>query len=110
MATSKANQKKKFTMPPAMIIVSIFLLIIAVLTWIVPTSVVTTNDAGVKQITYNAKFDGDGNVVENAGTNPAGLWDIVKAPITGFQKGSDVVFAILMLPKAAAVRAAAGSS
>ncbi len=91
-----AKQKGKFAMPPAMIIVSIFLLLIAILTWFVPTSVVVSNDDGTKEIVYNAKFDDEGNVVKDAGTAPAGLWQIVKAPITGFQKGSDVVFAILI--------------
>jgi len=79
-----------------MIIVTIFMLFVALLTWFVPTSVVVTKDDGTKQVVYNAKFDDDGNVVENAGTSPAGLWQIIKAPITGFQKGSDVVFAILI--------------
>lgn len=79
-----------------MIIVSAFLLIVALLTWFVPTSVVVTDDAGKKEIVYNAKFDDDGNVVEDAGTAPAGLWQIVIAPVRGFQNGSDVVFAILI--------------
>lgn len=96
MSTNPKAPKKSFTMPPAMIIVSIFLLIVAVLTWIVPTSVVVKGSDGVEQIHYNAAFDSSGNVIENAGTSPAGLWQIIKAPITGFQNGSDVVFAILI--------------
>ncbi len=96
MSTEQKAPKKKFVMPPAMVIVTIFLLIVAVLTWIVPTSVVVTGSDGVKQIHYNAAFDSNGDVIENAGTSPAGLWQILKAPITGFQNGSDVVFAILI--------------
>lgn len=91
-----AEKKRKFKMPPAMIIVSAFLLVVALLTWFVPTSVVVTDDAGNKEIIYNAKFDDEGNVVEDAGTAPAGLWQIVMAPVHGFQNGSDVVFAILI--------------
>jgi uncharacterized ion transporter superfamily protein YfcC len=91
-----AKGKSKFQMPPALIIVTIFLLFIAVLTWFVPTSVVVTQDNGEQKIVYNAAFDADGKVVKDAGTSPAGLWQIIKAPITGFQNGSDVIFAILI--------------
>lgn len=91
-----AKGKSKFQMPPALIIVTIFLLFIAVLTWFVPTSVVVTKDNGEQKIVYNAAFDADGKVVKDAGTSPAGLWQIIKAPITGFQNGSDVIFAILI--------------
>ena len=71
------------------------LIFVAVLTWFIPTSVVTKED-GVRVIHYNATFDADGNVVENAGTSPAGLWDIFMAPIRGFAKGADVSASILV--------------
>ncbi len=83
-------------MPPALIIVMIFLFIVGILTWFVPTSVVTTNDAGESEIIYNAAFDADGNVIENAGTDPVGLWDLFLAPIQGFANAADVAMAILV--------------
>ncbi len=87
---------KKFKMPTALTIVTIFLAIVAILTWIVPTSVVVTDDDGNKVIHYNAAFDGDGNVVEDAGTDPVGLWDFFIVPIQGFISASDVAATIFI--------------
>ena len=87
---------KKFKMPAALTIVTIFLAIVAILTWIVPTSVVVTDEDGNKVIHYNAAFDGDGNVVEDAGTDPVGLWDFFIVPIQGFISASDVAATIFI--------------
>ena len=76
--------KKTFKMPSALAIVMIFLIIVGIMTWFVPTSVVIENDAGDKEIIFNAAFDGDGNVIENAGTSPVGIWDLFTAPVKGF--------------------------
>ena len=78
-------------MPTALGIVMIFLAIVAVLTWIVPTSVVVDGE-----IIYNAAFDADGNVIQNAGTSPVGLWDYFLAPIVGLADGVGVAAAILI--------------
>jgi len=86
---------KKFKMPSAYTIVFIFLVITAILTWIVPTSVVVENE-GVKEVIFNASFDGDGNVLKGAGHNPAGLWDILMAPVKGYEKSAGVGIAILI--------------
>ena len=56
--------KKAFKMPTALTIVMIFLIIVGIMTWFVPTSVVVENDAGEKEIIFNAAFDEDGNVIE----------------------------------------------
>lgn len=89
-------KKKKFKMPSAMILLFIVLVFVAVLTWFIPTSVVTTNEAGEKIIHYNASLDADGEVIEGTGTSPAGLWDVFIAPIKGFANGADVSFSILI--------------
>ena len=87
---------KTFKMPSALSIVMIFLGIVAILTWIVPTSVVVTDDDGNKVIHYNAAFDGDGNVVEDAGTDPVGLWDFFIVPIQGLISAADVAATIFI--------------
>lgn len=87
---------KTFKMPSALSIVMIFLAIVAILTWIVPTSVVVTDDDGNKVIHYNAAFDGDGNVVEDAGTDPVGLWDFFIVPIQGLISAADVAATIFI--------------
>ncbi len=87
---------KKFKMPPALIIVMMFLFIVGILTWFVPTSVVVSDEAGNSEIIYNAAFDDEGNVIENAGTDPVGFWDFFLAPIKGFANAADVAMAILV--------------
>ncbi len=87
---------KKFKMPSALMIVLIFLAIVALLTWFVPTSVVVENDLGQNEIIYNAAFDDDGNVIENAGTDPVGLWDFFMAPVLGLGEGVDVAAALIV--------------
>lgn len=87
------NKKKMLS---AYTIVFIFLLVTAALTWIVPQSVVITNDSGTQEVIYNAIFGANGEVIRGAGAQPAGLWDVIMAPITGFQNAGPVSIAILM--------------
>lgn len=77
-----------------MIVLFSVLVFVAVLTWIVPVSVVKNGDNGKSTVVYNASFDANGKVVKGAGTQPAGLWDLFLAPVKGFQNGADVSFSI----------------
>lgn len=92
----KVKEKKGFVLPSALIIVYIFLLIVAFMSWFVPVSVVTTDENGVNRIHYNAALDDEGNLIEDAGTDPAGIWQVALAPVEGFQSASDVGFTILI--------------
>ena len=83
--------KKKFQMPSALMIVMIFLGIVGLMTWFVPTSVVVDGE-----IIFNAAFDADGNVIENAGTSPVGLWDFFLAPVLGLAEGVQVAAALII--------------
>ena len=87
--------KKQKKMLSAYSIVFIFLIITAILTWIVPQSVVVVNN-GVKEVVYDAVFSKSGEVLKGMGRQPAGLWDIIMAPIQGFEKASSVSISILM--------------
>lgn len=88
--------KKKYKMPGSMILLFFVLIFVAAMTWFIPVSVVTRNDEGERIVHYNATFDSDGNVIENAGTAPVGIWDVFMAPIRGFAKGADVSTSILV--------------
>lgn len=87
---------KNFKLPPSLIIVFGFLVIVAIMTWFVPVSVVTVDDEGNKVVHYNAGFDENGEVIEDYGTEPAGIWDLMKAPVLGFQSGADVIVVLLV--------------
>lgn len=89
--------KKKLKMPSALILLFIVLVFVAILTWFIPTSVMTTDEkTGENVICYNASLDEDGNVVKGTGTAPVGIWDVFMAPIKGFANGADVNFSILI--------------
>ena len=97
------KKKKIRKMPSSLTIVMMFLVIVTVLTWVVPTSVVTEDKAGVQEIHYNAAFDDEGGIVENAGTAPKGLWNILLAVIRGFESASDVAITIFVSGGALAI-------
>lgn len=73
----------------------IFLVITGILTWFIPPSVVVTNDAGIKEVVYNATIM-NGELLTNIGVQPAGIWDILMASIKGFEKAAKVSIAILV--------------
>lgn len=92
----EVKEKKHFKMPSAIVLLFMVLVAVAIVTWFVPTSVAVTAEDGTQEIIFNAALDADGNVIENAGTDPKGLWDILYAPIQGFSDGAAVSMAILI--------------
>lgn len=84
---------KKFKMPTAYTIVVIALILTAVLSYFVPQSIV---DPETGNIVFNAIFSGEGEILQGEGLQPFGLWDVLLAPIQGFQSGADVGIGILM--------------
>jgi len=87
------KKKKKFNMPSAYVIVFFALFIVVVLTYFIPVSV---RDPDTGEVTYNAMFDEEGFIIPEAGPQPDGILDILRAPIMGFQSASDVGIALLM--------------
>ena len=84
---------KKFKMPTAYTIVAIALILTAVLSYFVPQSVVNPETG---EIVFDAIFSSEGEILQGQGLQPFGLWDILLAPIQGFQSGADVGIGILM--------------
>ena len=103
------KHKKKSQMPGSMILLFFVLIFVAVLTWFIPTSVVTIGENGERTVHYNAAFNDAGEIIENAGTSPVGLWDVFMAPIKGFIKGSDVSISILVSGAFLAIMNASGA-
>src|SRR5699024_12674817 len=84
---------KKFKMPTAYTIVAIALILTAVLSYFVPQSVVNPETG---EIVFDAIFSSEGEILQGQGIHPFGLWDILLAPIQGFQSGADVGFGFFM--------------
>lgn len=73
---------KKFKLPTVYTIVVIFLIFTAALSYFVPQSVVHPETG---EIVFNAIFSGEGDILQGEGLQPFGLWDLLIAPIEGFQ-------------------------
>lgn len=84
---------KKFKLPTAYTIVVIVLIFTAALSYFVPQSVVHPETG---EIVFNAIFSGEGDILQGEGLQPFGLWDLLIAPIEGFQAAADVGIGILV--------------
>lgn len=80
-------------MPSAFTVVFMALIITAALSYFIPQSVFI-KDSG--EIVFDAIFGGNGEVLQGQGLQPFGLWDIMMAPIQGFQASSEVGIGILV--------------
>ena len=80
-------------MPSSYTIVFIALIITALLSYFIPQSVVNPETG---EIVVNAIFSGSGEILQNQGLQPFGIWDVLMAPIKGFQSAADVGIGILM--------------
>lgn len=88
----KMEKKKKFRMPSAYVIIFFALFITIVLTYFIPVSI---RDPITGEVVFNAMMQ-DGNILTDVGPQPKGLWDLLVAPILGFQSASDVGIALLI--------------
>lgn len=86
-------EKFKFKMPSAYTIVLIALILTAVLSYFIPQSVF---DKDTGDIVFNAVFGNSGEILQGQGLKPFGIWDVLMAPIQGFQASSDVGVGILV--------------
>ncbi len=80
-------------MPSAYTIVSIALVLTAILSYFIPQSVF---DRESGQIVLDAILSDSGEILRGQGMQPFGLWDVLMAPIQGFQSASDVGVGILV--------------
>lgn len=86
-------KKHKFKMPSAYVIVFFMLFLVCIMTFFIPVSVFDS-DSG--KIVFNAMLDSNGDIIKNVGPQAKGIWDLVTAPIKGFQDGAPVGIAILI--------------
>lgn len=105
-AKKKAHKLKLPKMPSAYVIVFVVLILMVLLTYFIPVSI---HDPETGEVIYNAKFSQEGEIIRDAGPSPMGLWDILNAPVAGFQEASNVGIALLMAGGFLSVMAATGS-
>jgi len=82
---------RKITMPSAYTILLSIIVIVAILTWIVPAGQYEYVDPTA------SKLQPIPGTYTRAEQNPQGFWEIINAPIKGFQDATDIALFILVI-------------
>ena len=90
---NKSKNKKAFTMPSPFVLVFFVLVAVVALSYFVPVS---THDPATGELVYNAYIDSSGNLIENSGPVPQGLWNIMEASVVGYHNSASVGVALLL--------------
>lgn len=83
-------KKKKFNMPSTLTIIFLLIVIMAVLTWIVPSGNFERVDIDGRAVVVAGTY-------EKAASNPQGVVDVFTAPINGFIDAAEVVGFVLIV-------------
>lgn len=83
-------EKKKFSMPTAYTILIGLIIVVALLTWVVPAGQYETTDIDGDQVPISGTY-------QEIERTPQNLFDVIKAPATGFQDAVDVALFILIV-------------
>ncbi|MEG0873678.1 MAG: YfcC family protein, partial [Clostridia bacterium] len=70
-------KKKKFTMPNTLTIIFLLIIVMAILTWIVPSGSFEREDVNGRMVVVAGTY-------EKVSSNPQGIADVFTAPINGF--------------------------
>lgn len=83
-------KKEKFTMPQTLTIIFLLIVLMAILTWIVPSGNFERVDIDGRSVVVAGTY-------EKAPSNPQGITDVFTAPINGFIDAAEVVGFVLIV-------------
>ncbi|MEG2787953.1 MAG: YfcC family protein [Romboutsia sp.] len=83
-------KKKKFTMPNTLTIIFLLIIVMAILTWIVPSGSFEREDVNGRMVVVAGTY-------EKVSSNPQGIADVFTAPINGFIDAAEVVGFVLIV-------------
>ncbi|WP_297134116.1 YfcC family protein [Terrisporobacter sp.] len=83
-------RKRKFTMPNTLTIIFLLIIVMAVLTWIVPSGSFEREDIEGRMVVVAGTY-------EKVSSNPQGVTDMFTAPINGFIDAAEVVGFVLIV-------------
>nr|WP_312985867.1 YfcC family protein [Clostridioides sp.] len=83
-------RKKKFTMPQTLTIIFLLIIVMAVLTWIIPSGSFERVDIEGRSVVVAGTY-------EKVSSNPQGVTEVFKAPINGFIDAAEVVGFVLIV-------------
>jgi uncharacterized ion transporter superfamily protein YfcC len=83
-------RKKKFTMPQTLTIIFLLIIVMAVLTWIVPSGSFERVDIEGRAVVVAGTY-------EKVSSNPQGVTEVFTAPINGFIDAAEVVGFVLIV-------------
>ncbi len=83
-------RKRKFTMPNTLTIIFLLIVVMAILTWIVPSGSFEREDIEGRMVVVAGTY-------EKVKSNPQGVTDVFTAPINGFIDAAEVVGFVLIV-------------
>lgn len=83
-------RRQKFTMPSTLTIIFLLIVVMAVLTWIVPSGSFERQEIQDKMVVVAGTY-------EKVASNPQGITDVFTAPINGFIDAAEVVGFVLIV-------------
>ncbi|MGL5749915.1 MAG: YfcC family protein [Paraclostridium sp.] len=83
-------RKKRFTMPHTLTIIFLLIVVMAVLTWIVPSGSFAREDVDGRMVVVAGTY-------EKVAANPQGFTEVFSAPIQGFIDAAEVVGFVLIV-------------
>lgn len=91
---NESTKKKKFPMPDTFIIVAGIVLIMAVLSWIIPSGSYDYQQVEINGTMRNVAIDGTFHYIDKAEANPTGFLGFFEALYKGCVDAADIIFLI----------------
>ncbi|TWH78637.1 putative ion transporter superfamily protein YfcC [Sedimentibacter saalensis] len=89
------NKKRKFNMPDTLIIVAAVVLIMAILSWVIPSGTYDYQDQDVNGRIRSVAIDGTYHEVDKSEVSPTGFLGLFAAFYRGCVDAADIIFVIL---------------
>ncbi|HKK95339.1 MAG TPA: hypothetical protein VJ916_03315 [Anaerovoracaceae bacterium] len=89
------NEKKKFNMPDTLIIVAAVVLIMAIMSWIIPSGTYDYQEQNVGYTVKSVAIDGTYHEVDKSEVTPTGFLGLFAAFYRGCVEAADIIFVIL---------------
>ena len=94
MSELTETKKKKFPMPDTFIIVAVIVLIMAIMSWVIPSGTYEYQEVEINGSMRNVAIDGTFHYIDKSEANPTGFLDYFKALYEGCVDAADIIFVI----------------
>lgn len=91
----ETGQKKKFTFPDTLIIVAVVVLIVAILSWVIPSGTYDYQEQDINGRIRNVAIDGTYHTIDKSEVAPTGFLGFFASFYRGCVDAADIIFVIL---------------